>query len=141
MELISEKNLYRLSVNSESRGELISMDYANYNNVPFEPRRMFVVKNVPEGMNRGGHAHYSGRQLLVCLKGKIKVYLNDGVSDTDEVHLLSENDTLYIPNLIWDRYIFKTKETVLMVLSSTEYDRSDYIDDFGKFQEIKAKRV
>lgn len=133
-QIISQKNLYPFNVNNAGNGQLCSLELLT---LPFNPLRSFVVKNVPEGTSRGGHAHYNGKQLLVCLRGRVKVYLNDGISDTDETHHLTENDTLYVPSLIWDRYIFKTRDTVMLVFSSTQYDRKDYIEDFGKFQEIK----
>lgn len=134
--IISEKNQHLFYLRSDMRGDL---SFLEYESLPFTPSRMFVVKNVPQGTHRGGHAHYTCKQLIICLGGCIKVYLNDGLSDKDETHMLYENDSLFVPELIWDRYIFKTKGTCALVLSSTKYDRKDYIEDFDAFQRIKRE--
>jgi hypothetical protein len=39
--------------------------------------------------------------------------------------------------MIWDEQIYASEDSVLLVLSNTLYDPSDYIEDFKKFVEIK----
>ena len=51
---------------TEPRGALLPLHLAE---LPFVPRRVFAITDVPVGTERGGHAHRSGMQLLVCLQG------------------------------------------------------------------------
>ena len=49
------------------------------NSVPFDVKRVFTVYGVPMGTIRGEHAHFKTKQYLFCVKGKIQVYLDDGI--------------------------------------------------------------
>ena len=115
----------------DSRGDLLPL---NFSNLPFTPKRIFMVTQVPKNVKRGDHAHYTTKQLLVCLKGVIDVELFDGVRSFKST--LEEGDSLYVPEMVWDSQVFKTGEDILMVLASTDYDPSDYIIDMGKFKGI-----
>lgn len=115
----------------DSRGDLLPL---NFSNLPFTPKRIFMVTQVPKNVKRGDHAHYTTKQLLVCLKGVIEVELFDGVRSFEST--LEEGDSLYVPEMVWDSQVFKTGEDILMVLASTDYDPSDYITDMGKFKGI-----
>jgi hypothetical protein len=44
---------------------------------------------------------------------------------------------LYIPEMIWDEQIYTDKDSVLLVLSNTSYDMSDYIEDYEEFKGLK----
>ena len=44
---------------------------------------------------------------------------------------------LYIPELIWDEQIYQNEDSVLLVLSNTNYDPDDYIEDYEEFKNIK----
>lgn len=100
-----------------------------------EPRRIFIVKDVPVGVCRGDHAHYENIQILYCIKGKIEVVLFDGVEE--EIGLLNENEYVLVDKLIWDSQKFVEENSVLLVISSTSYDKDDYIFDKEEFIKIK----
>lgn len=101
------------------------------NQLPFIPKRIFFVKDVPSGVTRGEHAHFKTQQLLVCLRGKIKVSLHDGKNLTSSI--LEENETIFVDKMIWDSQEFLTYDSILLSLASTNYDKSDYIEDFDLF--------
>jgi hypothetical protein len=44
---------------------------------------------------------------------------------------------LYIPEMIWDEQIYNVKDSVLLVLSNTNYDSSDYIENYTQFKGLK----
>ena len=46
--------------------------------VPFTPRRYFLVHDVPTGETRGSHAHRECAQFLVCVTGVCAVVVDDG---------------------------------------------------------------
>ena len=113
------------------RGDLLPL---NFSDLPFTPKRIFIVTRVPKGVKRGDHAHYTTKQLLICLKGVINVELFDGVQSFEST--LEEGESIYVPEMMWDSQVFKTGEDILMVLASTDYDPSDYITDREKFKSI-----
>ena len=39
--------------------------------------------------------------------------------------------------MIWDEQVYMDHETVLLVLSNTLYDKSDYIEDYEQFKGLK----
>ena len=44
---------------------------------------------------------------------------------------------LKIPNMIWSSQMYKTKNTILLVLSDLEYSEEDYIRGYKEFIEYK----
>ena len=109
---------------NDPRGDLLPL---NFSTLPFNPKRFFLVTGVPKGVKRGDHAHFSTKQLLICLRGKIEVELFDGVATS--LYELKEGDSIYVPEMIWDSQVFKTGEDLLLVLASTEFNKVDYITD------------
>jgi UDP-2-acetamido-3-amino-2,3-dideoxy-glucuronate N-acetyltransferase len=103
--------------------------------LPFSPKRLFLVSDVPKGEERGGHAHYITEQYLICLKGEIEVLLYDGEEKVSKV--LKPMQGIYIPNLVWDSQVFRTEDDLLLVLASTDYDREDYIESISVFNAVK----
>ena len=47
-------------------------------NLGFAAKRFFYVTGVKKLEWRGDHAHRNNKQILVCVKGKILVLLDDG---------------------------------------------------------------
>ena len=116
---------------TDERGSLFPMDFSE---LPFTPKRMFYVTDVPKGTTRGDHAHYVTRQLLICLNGEIIVGLFDGYK-TKEI-LIKSGESILVENMIWDYQKFMTGDDLLLVLCSTQFDDSDYINDKEKFIKI-----
>ena len=82
---------------------------------PFEIKRFYYIHGVPDGSQRGGHAHKQLRQMLFCPYGAIEIRLDDSIEKvtSDDVEARSYvtgvgkyNDTLIsilnIPALIAD---------------------------------------
>jgi len=98
---------------------------------------MFYVFGVHNQNDRGKHSHHKTKQLLISIAGSITVRCDDGLGFAS-THILDKPwKALYIPELIWDEQIYNSKDSILLVLSNTLYDSSDYIENFEKFVEIK----
>ena len=53
-------------------------------------------------------------------------------------YVLNEpNKALLIPELIWDEQVYHSENSVLLVLSNTNYEMNDYIEDYDEFKRIK----
>ena len=117
------------------RGDLTPLEFSD---LPFTPKRLFIVKNCGVGMRRGEHAHYTTQQLLICLKGEIKVVTHNGKKKDEGI--LKEGHSTLIESYHWDYQEFLTGEDILLVICSTLFNLDDYILDFDKFKEIVKGR-
>ena len=104
--------------------------------VPFDIKRIFYVWDVPDNETRGKHAHYECDQLLICLKGTLKVLIDDGSQKKVQI-LDSPGQGLLIPAGLWaeETYI---DNAIMVVLCSHEYDTEDYIHSYKEFVEWKS---
>jgi len=121
-------NVDDIKVFGDKRGDLIPIEFSS---IGFDPKRVFVVNNVPNNGIRGGHTHYKTKQYLICINGVVEVHLDDG--KTKQVETLSKNQGIMIPEMVWDHQRFITSDSSIMVLCSTKYDVSDYILDYNEF--------
>ena len=104
--------------------------------VPFKIERVYWIYDVPGGMFRGGHAFREQDELIVALSGSFDVVLNDG-SGEQRFHLARSYYGLYVPRMTWRAIDNFSTNSVALVLSSTEYDPDDYIEDFNEFIKLK----
>jgi acetyltransferase-like isoleucine patch superfamily enzyme/dTDP-4-dehydrorhamnose 3,5-epimerase-like enzyme len=100
--------------------------------VPFSPKRYFLVLDVPTGETRGSHAHRECAQFLVCVTGSCAVVVDDGTNRL-EIALDRPSRALYIPPMVWATQYKYTRDAVLLVLASHSYDARDYIRDYDEF--------
>lgn len=114
-----------------------TLSVMEFDGLPFVPKRMFWVKDVPAGEERGGHAHYVTEQYLICVRGAVSVTLYDG-KDKDTFEL-SPGRAVFIPRMVWDTQKFLTGDDIVLVLCSTSYNPRDYINDWAEFK--KAANV
>ncbi len=107
-------------------------------NIPFDVKRNYWIYDVPSGMWRDGHAFKAQQEFLVALSGSFDVIVNDGTGEK-RFHLSRPQIGLYVPKMTW-RYInnFSTN-SVALVLSSTYYDPTDYIEHFEDFIKLKIE--
>jgi dTDP-4-dehydrorhamnose 3,5-epimerase-like enzyme len=119
---------------NEPEGVLVPIEF---NNLSFEPKRVFYVVNVPKQEERGMHAHYETQQILTCLQGEILVRLHDGSSLQE--YRLRPNEWILVDKMIWDSQVFITGNDILMSMCSTAYDKDDYIECFEEFLRIRNK--
>jgi hypothetical protein len=120
--------LTNLKTIKDDDGTLVPIEFSD---LPFEPKRIFYVCDVPKGEERGNHAHFETRQFLVCLQGSILVKLHDG-KELKEYRLMP-NQSILVERMIWDSQVFETGNDVLLSICSTSYNKSDYIEDFEEF--------
>jgi UDP-2-acetamido-3-amino-2,3-dideoxy-glucuronate N-acetyltransferase len=122
--------LHRAPMIRDLRGNLSAREMGD--GLPFEPRRYFVVVDVPSREVRGEHAHRRCAQLLICLKGSLACVVDDG-KGREELSLDSPEVALYVPPMVWAVQYKYSKDAVLLVLASEEYDPDDYIRDYDEF--------
>lgn len=129
--------LVRLHAVQEPRGLLTVGEVERH--VPFVPRRYFVVTDVPNEDIRGEHAHLELHQFLVCLAGRVTAEIDDGRSRMAVV-LDTPRVGLYMPPLTWGAQHHYSRDAVLLVLASAEYDPADYVREHSRFLELAGRR-
>lgn len=121
---------HHLNYVHDLRGDLSVGEFSK--EIPFSPKRYFLVFNVPSAKTRGEHAHHRCEQFLVCVKGSCAVVADDGTS-REEFELNGPNLGLYLPPMTWGIQYKYSSDAVLLVFASHEYDASDYIRDYDEF--------
>ncbi len=129
--LIEGVTLDVLPMVRDMRGNLMARELGR--GLPFEPRRIFVILDVPSKEVRGEHAHKVCHQFLICLNGSVNCLADNG-TERVEYCLDSPEKALHIPPMVWGTQYKYTEDAVLMVVASHEYDPDDYIRDYGKFR-------
>jgi len=94
--------------------------------LPFVVRRAYWIYGVPTGQGRGRHGHRTLEQLLVAIKGEVRITL-EGPGFARETFTLTQADqALYVPPGFW-REVNYSAGAVLLCLASQEYDEADYV--------------
>jgi dTDP-4-dehydrorhamnose 3,5-epimerase-like enzyme len=136
--LASGVTLQRLPVHLDLRGSLTAGDFGDQ--IPFVPKRLFMVYDVPGKEVRGECAHRTCHQFFICVSGSLIVLSDDG-RRREEVVLDSRASGLYIPPMIWTVHWRYSPDAVLLVLASEQYDPDDYIRDYDEFRRLELGRA
>ena len=114
----------------DHRGSLAPLEFAT--DLPFEPRRMFLVYDVPGVEVRGEHAHRACHQFLIAASGTLVVGVRNGPEE-DEYVLDSPSKGLLVPAGVWASQHSFSKDAVLAVFASLPYDDDDYLRDYDEY--------
>lgn len=102
--------------------------------IPFEIKRVYWIYDVPGGMDRGAHAYKENQEFIVALSGSFDVELDDGKSK----QIFSLNRSyfgVYVPKGMWRTMKNFSTNSLALILSSTQYDKEDYIVDYKEFKQ------
>jgi len=132
-ELIANTKIIKLNIHKDMRGSLMVSEFKK--DLPFIPKRIFFVYDVPNKKIRGEHAHKTCEQFLVCIKGKVSALIDNG-KERNQVELDSPEKGLYIPAMIWGSQFNYSEDAILLCFASKKYDNSDYIRDYSEYLKI-----
>lgn len=121
---------YAFQQHGDERGQLVALE--EFNDIPFEIKRVYYMYDTKEGVRRGFHAHKSLEQILICIHGSCKILMDNG-TEKKIVSLEKPYEGLYISNTIWREMYDFSPDAVLMVLASDVYREEDYIRDYDEF--------
>lgn len=135
---VGRVTIHKFKVVRDMRGEMSVGEFLR--DIPFEPKRYFLVYSVPSEKTRGEHAHRECHQFLICVRGSCSVVVDDG-SVRREVRLDSPATGLYLPPLTWGVQYKYSPDAVLLVFASHYYEGEDYIRDYSEFIELVNQRA
>ena len=114
--------LVPLPVHKGNRGDLISLE--RWDPLPFEPKRAFLLKNVPAGEVRGAHA-VSSDEFLVLVSGQCRVTVRS--KDCQDRYCLDDLGMgMFVPAGIWLKLDQFSKDASVLVLCSAQYANTVY---------------
>ncbi|KOF03489.1 hypothetical protein OB69_06295 [Roseivirga seohaensis subsp. aquiponti] len=131
MTAVKKPEVYTFDSKPDLRGNLTYLE--ELKSIPFEIKRVYWLYDLPEQQVRGDHAHKTGEQVIVAIKGKVEVLLESKKGDLFNCTLDKADKALYIPPMWWGRMIFR-KDTIMIGLASDEFDENDYIRKRSEFK-------
>ena len=130
--------IINLSKFEEPRGNLSVIESLQH--VRFEIKRTHLIFDVPGGQERGGHAYVRQVEFVVSLSGSFDVHTDDG--ETKETFSLNRSYYgLLVPKMIWRSMNNFSTNALCLVLSSTEFDETDYLRDYEDFKRKKKSQT
>lgn len=106
--------------------------------LPFEPKRIFWIRDVPQHETRADHAHKQCEQFLIPMRGSFQLYARNSLGEVSlTVHAEAPDHYCYhIPTLNWLRLTNFSWDAVLCVLASRPYEVDDYVNVYEDFKKM-----
>ncbi|MBO4571250.1 MAG: WxcM-like domain-containing protein [Bacteroidales bacterium] len=128
--------IIQLSKVLDRRGNLSVIE--EIKDIPFTIKRAYWIYDVPGGSDRGGHAYLKNKEFIVALSGSFDVLLDNG-REKEVFHLNRSYYGLLVENRIWRQMINFSTNSLAFIVSSEDYDVSDYIRDYDLFKKEYAR--
>jgi len=116
----------------EETGELGVVEYGK--NLSFEVKRMFFLRNIVKGAERGFHAHKELKQVIMCLHGSFLLKFDDGSNATTIEMNCSANQSIYLDGRVWREMSNFSSDAVMVVLCDREYEYDEVVRDYEIFK-------
>jgi dTDP-4-dehydrorhamnose 3,5-epimerase-like enzyme len=116
-------DLISLSTFKDKRGSLTVIQ----DNLPFAVKRIFYIYGVDDSV-RGKHRHHKTSQAAVCISGSCIISSDNG--NKKETFIMDSPDKcllIYPEDFHWMHNF--TKDAILLVLASENFDPKDYIHE------------
>ncbi len=104
----------------------------NGEEIPFKVERVYWLTGIESDQVRGNNATKTGKRVLVALKDKVEVELQDSSGKGLNFILDSPHVGLYVPQGYWSSIHFP-KGAILICLVSNTFNESDYIRNYNNF--------
>jgi hypothetical protein len=127
---MSNFSLVKIKNYNDDRGNILIFE--NGNNLNFDVKRVYLLKDIPLNKERGHHAHIKLKQLMIALSGSVTIEVTD-LNSKKSFLLSSPEQGLYISGPTWRVLKDFSPDCILMVIASDYFDPNDYIDDYALF--------
>ncbi len=107
---------------TDERGNLTAYDPGN-SDLPFIPKRVFWIYDVPSDKERANHAHEICEQIIIPLSGKFVIEIDDVHSFYVEYHT-----GLYVETGHKIRLYDFSEDAICLVLCSEYYDEKEVVE-------------
>ncbi len=118
--------------NQEADGRLLVVE-SNSTAIPFEIKRIFWVRDVIPGAERGQHATKQTKLILIPVTGSLDVAVHDGTEEKT-YHLDDPTKGLYIDEMLWRTMKNFSEGCVVEAICDHPYaGRDETYDDFDEY--------
>ncbi len=132
MSRLGQCRLISLPCHSDDRGDLVVAEAGK--ELPFVPERVFWISGVPQGRDRGQHAHRSSDEYVVALSGDVRAEVRTPCGRR-EFWLTSNRTGLYLPPMVWIALSDFSSDATVLALASKPFDEEDYFRNFDAYVE------
>lgn len=108
--------------------------------IGFKIRRIYYMYAVGKQAIRGGHAHKTLKQILVCINGSCEIeyeYLNN----KGKIILNNPAKGIELDGLVWHTMSKFTQDCVLMSIANDVYNENDYVRSYNDFLSLTKKML
>jgi hypothetical protein len=135
----ADKILHRVKMHLiDDDGQLFITPHSS--KIPFQIKRVYCIVDAATHLPRGYHAHKSCYQALFCLKGGLRITLDDGKRKMRVMLDQKKPGRGVLQNkMIWIEMDKFQPNTILLVLASEDYNPGDYIRSYPQFLKEVAK--
>ena len=95
--------------------------------LPFKVKRIYFIYNISS--DRGGHAHKKNKQAVLAINGHCKILIRRK-KFKKVFNLKNKNELLILNPEDWHLIKNCSKDLILLVLASQNYDPKDYLKDY-----------
>ena len=129
------KEIKLLKIN-DPRGNLTFFE--NNNQIPFKIKRTYWIYDVPGGESRDGNAFKKSEEFIIAISGSFDLETHHGKER--KIYTLSRPyKGLYLPSLTWRNITNFSTNSVALIVSSTIFNREDYIRDYETFKNLSIE--
>lgn len=107
----------------DERGVLTVYDPGNRTDLPFIPKRVFWIWNVPQHQERANHTHEICKQVIIPLCGRFVIEIDENTR-----YYLKNHQGLYVEAGEKIRLYSFSKGAIALVLCSEYYDEDEVIE-------------
>ena len=122
--------IINLNKKFDKRGKLVIIE--NNKEVPFKIKRIYYIYEVEKSKDRGGHAHRKLSQLLIAIKGTLKISIYIGKKQR-KYSLSDPSKGLLIPPGIWVDKINFLNNAIALAIVDDVYKEKDYLRKFDYY--------
>ncbi len=128
---------FKLPIHTDDRISLIPLELKEY--LSFVVKRVYAI--VDGKKPTGSHCHKVEEECFICFAGACVAEIDDGSGLRDVP--MAQGDAIYVPAYVWHHFKSWQPNTVVVALSSTNFDssRADYIQDYEEFQKVLARQA
>ena len=120
-----------LPVKTHGKGGILNC----INSLNFNTKRIFYIDNFAKNADsRGKHANKTCSEIIIVIKGAIKIKLTNRDESTEIIYL-NKNETVRIPPMKWLDFWSLCDNTLVFVLCDEEFtsDSNKSISNFNEF--------
>lgn len=118
----------------DERGNLTFLQ--NFDQIPFEIKRVFWIYDVPGGEYRGGHANKNLKEIVIAMSGSFDIVVTEKNGEQKRYCLNRSYLGLYLPPNTWRHMENFSTNAVSLHICNSDFEESDYVRSFEVFKEL-----